>query len=78
MFCKKGVPMNFAKFTGKNLCQNLFFNKVAGLRPAALLKTILWHNCFPGNFAKFLRPPFLKEHFQWLLVGIFTFSLFLR
>ena len=25
---------NFTKFTGKHLCQSLFFNKVAGLRPA--------------------------------------------
>ena len=23
----------FAKFTGRNICQSLFFNKVAGLRP---------------------------------------------
>ena len=30
MFCKKGVFRNFAKFTGKHLCQSLFFNKVAG------------------------------------------------
>ena len=29
----KGVPKNFAKSTGKHLCQGLFFNKVAGLRP---------------------------------------------
>ena len=29
---KKVVFRNFAKFTGKNLCQSLFFNKVAGLR----------------------------------------------
>ena len=35
---KKGVLKNFTKFTGKHLCQSLFFNKVAGLRPAALLK----------------------------------------
>ena len=28
---KKGVIKNFAKFTGKHLCQSLF-NKVAGLR----------------------------------------------
>ena len=33
VFCKKGVPRNFAKFTVKHLCQSLFFNKVAGLRP---------------------------------------------
>ena len=29
VFCKKGVLRNFAKFTGKHLCQSLFFNKVA-------------------------------------------------
>ena len=38
VFNKKGVLRNFAKFTGKHLCQSLFFNKVAGLRPATLLK----------------------------------------
>ena len=27
MFCKKGVLRNFAKFTGKHLCQSLFFKK---------------------------------------------------
>ena len=31
VFCKKGALKNFAKFTGKHLCQSLFFNKVAGL-----------------------------------------------
>ena len=28
---KKGVLKNFAKITGKHLCQSLFYNKVAGL-----------------------------------------------
>ena len=28
---RKGVHRNFAKFTGKHLCQSLLFNKVAGL-----------------------------------------------
>ena len=32
MFYKKGVLENLAKFTGKNLCRSLFFNKVAGLQ----------------------------------------------
>ena len=27
---RKGVLRNFTKFTGKHLCQSLFFNKVAG------------------------------------------------
>ena len=31
VFCKKGVLENFAKLTGKYLCQSLFFNKVACL-----------------------------------------------
>ena len=48
--------------TSKNLCQSLFFNKIAGLGPATLLKKRLWHRCFPVNFAKFLRTPFFIEH----------------
>ena len=58
-FVKKGVLENFSKFTGKHLCQGLFFNKVAGLRPATLSKKRLWHRCFPVNFEKFLSTPFL-------------------
>ena len=53
---KKGVLRNFTKFTGKRLCQSLSFNKVAGLRPARLS-----HRCFPVNFVKFLRTPFLQN-----------------
>ena len=41
VFCKKCVLRNFAKFTGKQLCQSFFFNKVAGLRSAILLKKTL-------------------------------------
>ena len=36
--CKKDVLKNFAKFTGKHLCHNLFFNKVSDLRPATSFK----------------------------------------
>ena len=57
----KGVLRNFAKFTGKHLCQCRFFSKVAGRRPATLLKKRLWHSCFPVNFAKFLRTPFSQN-----------------
>ena len=46
----------------KHLCQSLLFNKVADLRSATLLEKRLWHMCFPMNFAKFLRTPFLIEH----------------
>ena len=40
-FYKKGVVRNFTKFTGKNLWQSLFFNTIAGLSPATLLKNRL-------------------------------------
>ena len=55
VFCKKGVLENLIKITGKHLCQSLFFNKVAGLRP-------------PVNFVKLLRTPFCIEHLRWLLL----------
>ena len=68
VFCKKGVLRNFAKFTGKHLCQSLFFNEVTSLSPAILLKKRFWHRRFPVNLAKFLRTPFLTEHLRWLLL----------
>ena len=36
--------------------------------PATLLKNRLWHSCFPMNFVKFLRTPFLIEQLWWLLL----------
>ena len=65
----KGVLRNFAKVTGKHLCQSLFCNKVVGLRPATLLKKRLWHRCFPVNFVKFLRRPFLQNTSGQLLLN---------
>ena len=78
LFYKKGVLKNFIKFTGKHLCQSLFFNKVAGLRPqacnfirpATLLIKRLWHGCFPVNFTKFLKTLFFIEHLRWLLLNV--------
>ena len=74
---KKGVLRNFAKFTGKHLCLRLFFNKVAGLRPATLKKS-LWHRCFPVNFAKFLGTPFIIEHLWWLLLYVEKSEVYLK
>ena len=69
VFCKKGVLRNFAKLTGKPLCQSLFFSKVAGLSPATLSKERLWYRCFRVNFVKFLRTSFFIEHLRWLLLN---------
>ena len=48
----------FVNFTGKHLCQNIFFNKVARL--SLFIKRETLAQVFPLNFAKFLRTPFLK------------------
>ena len=54
---KKGVPKNFAKFTGKHLCQSLFF------RPQAsnFIEKRLWLNSFPVHFEKFLETSFSQN-----------------
>ena len=64
---KRGLLRNFAKFTGKHLCQSHFFNKVAVMRSAAFLKKRLWSRCFPVDFVKLLRTPFFVEYLWWLL-----------
>ena len=40
-------------------CLSVFDHYVG--RPATLLKKRLWHRCFPVNFEKFLRTPFLQN-----------------
>ena len=39
------------------------------LRPATLLKNRPWHRCFPVNFARFLRTPFLHNTSGQLLLS---------
>ena len=39
-------------------------------RPATLLKKRLWHRCFPVNFVKFLRTPFLQNTSHRLLLSL--------
>ena len=67
MFCKKVVLRNFSKFTGKHLCQSLFFNKVAGLRhsPATLFSG---HLASPACilYINWLRILMFKNTSKWL------------
>ena len=56
----RGVLKNFAKFTGKHLCQSLFFNKVAGLRPATLLEKRL-AQVFSCEFCEISKNGFFIE-----------------
>ena len=75
VFCKKGVLKNFLKFTEKYLCQSLFFNKVADLRLATLLKKRFWHRYSPVNFVKSLRTPFLHKTSERLWGSNYLFRL---
>ena len=52
-----------------------FLDKGAGFRPGTLLKKRLWHRCFPVNFVKSLRTPFLTEHVRWLLLNVELYSI---
>ena len=54
VFCKKGVLKSFVKFTGKHVCQSLFFNKVTSLRPY--------------EFGKNFTNTFFIEHLWWMLL----------
>ena len=60
-FCKKRVLRNFAKFTGKHLCQGLLKNFIKKENLAQM---------FHANFAKFLRTPFFIEQLWWLLLQL--------
>ena len=52
-------------FKGNSFALDIWY---LDLRPATLSKKRLWRRCFPVNFAKFLRTPFLTEHLRWLLL----------
>ena len=55
VFCKKGVPRNFAKFTGKDLHQSLFYNEVEGIRPTVFTKKETLAQAFSCEFCKILK-----------------------
>ena len=53
-----GFLKNFAKFTGKHLCQSFFLIKLQALGPD-IKRT--WHGCFPVTFAKKIKGNTLIE-----------------
>ena len=55
---REDVLRNFAKFTGKHLCQGLFLSGPDGCN---FIKKRLWHRSFSENFPKFLRTLFTKH-----------------
>ena len=77
---KKGVLRNFTKFTEKHLCQSLFLNRVAGLRPQAWQNTSgpLLLNCtysfFIVFFFAFAFFPFVIIFTDWFLLATSYFN----
>ena len=58
---KKGIPKNFANFTGKHLCWSL-------LQACNFNKKRLQHWCFPVKLSKFLRTSILKNICERLIL----------
>ena len=62
LFCKKGVFRNFAKLTGKHLCQSLFFNEVVDqacnfIKKETLAQMFSCEFCEISNNTVFYRAP---------------------
>ena len=62
VFCKK-VLLEMLQNSQENTCATVSFS----IKLQAVKKR-LWHRCFPVNFAKFLRTPFVTESLWWLLL----------
>ena len=62
VLCKKGVLKSFAKFTGRRLCQSLFFNKV--------VKKETLTQVFSCEFCEVSKNTFFIELLRWLLLKI--------
>ena len=68
IYMKEGVLRNFTKFSGKHLCQCLFFNKQYIGTGLNFIKKETLHWCFLVNFAKFQRTPFSQNIIGRLLL----------
>ena len=72
---KKGALINFTKFTGKHLCQSLFFHKIAGLKACNFIKKETMTQAFSCEFCKISKNTFFTEYlFFCLSVSCWIFS----
>ena len=69
VFCKKGFLRNFARFTGKHLCQSLSFNKVAD-RPGNFIKRKTLAQMFSRKSREISKSTFFTEHLRRLLLKL--------
>ena len=66
--CSIGVLKNFTKFTGKLLCQSLFFNKVQASGLQLYWKETL-SKVFPCQFCDIFKNTFFTEYIQMIASG---------
>ena len=76
VFCEKGVLRNFAKFTGKHLCQSLFINKVAGgacnfIKKETLTQVFSCEFCEISKNTLFYRTPLVTASVMIFISRIF-------
>ena len=74
-FIKKIVLKNFAIFTEKQLCWNLFFDKNADLHACNFIKRYSATQVFLDNIAKFLRTAIFKNICERVVLRGFPFML---
>ena len=65
VLCRKSVLRNFAKLTGKHLCQSLFFNKVAG-QACNFIKKQTLTQVFSREFCEISNNTSFTKHLWWL------------
>ena len=57
----KKVVLEISQNSQESTCARDSFLIKLQAWPSTLLKKSLWHRCFPVNYAKFLRTPFLQN-----------------
>ena len=77
MFCKKGVPKNFGKFSGKHLCRSqkslvqVFFREFWGIFKIIYLEEHLWtHTCMKWSKGKILSHKYVHRKTLVMVPGV--------
>ena len=69
----KKVFLEISQNSQENTCARVSFSiKLQALGLQLYLKKGLWHRCFPVNFVKYLRTPFLQNTSERLLQALWN------
>ena len=76
VFCKKDILKNSVKFTGKHLCQSLFFNEAIFFNNFIKKETMA--QMFSCEFYGIFKNIFFIEHLQWLFLKLQYIPIYLQ